>query len=227
MIGLLGGFSHCIGMCGGFVLTYTLKLQENSSEGVLSFWKKLYPHLLYSCGRILSYMALGELFGLIGGTLGVVFAIRHFQGGLQLFTGLVMIIIGLDLAGWIPAWQPDSFPGFSWYRKMVQGLFNKVRPGNILGLGFVLGFIPCGLVYAAGAHAVASGSILGGMITMLAFGLGTVPAMVIFGLAAQRLSERFRKRLYKIAAIMVMLLGVLTIIRGIDSLGWVIIYWLS
>jgi sulfite exporter TauE/SafE len=226
IIGFLGGFSHCIGMCGGFVLTYSIKLQENSINTSANNIQKVYPHLLYSAGRILSYMILGEIFGLIGGTLEVVFAIRHFQGALQLIAGVVMIIIGLDLAGWIPGWQPDSFPGFRWYKKMVEGMFNRVRPGNIFGLGFVLGFIPCGLVYAAGAYAAATGSFFGGMITMLAFGLGTLPAMVVFGIAAQRLSQSFRNILYKLASFAVIVLGILTILRGIDALGWIRIYWI-
>jgi hypothetical protein len=216
IIGFLGGFSHCIGMCGGFVLTYTIKLQENAQN--LNLWQRFYPHLLYNTGRIISYTILGEIFGFIGSTLTVMLAIRSYQGALEIFAGIIMIIIGLDLAGWIPGWSPDSFPGISLYKRLIQGMFNRVRPGNILGLGFMLGFIPCGLVYAAGAKAAASGSIIGGMLTMLTFGLGTAPALIILGMAAHKLSEKFRKRLYKIAAVLVILLAVMTILRGVKAL---------
>ncbi|HGY54158.1 MAG TPA: sulfite exporter TauE/SafE family protein [Caldithrix abyssi] len=227
IIGLLGGFSHCLGMCGGFVVSYTVKLNENEIIARPGFFQRLIPHLMYSSGRILAYMLLGEIFGFLGGSLQVIFAIRDFQGFLQLFAGMVMIFMGLDLAGLIPNLAPDSFPGINAFKRLIHNLFNKVNRRNVFGLGFVLGFIPCGLVYAVGAKAAATGSIFGGMLTMLVFGLGTVPAMVLAGLAAHLISAKLRSRLYKLAAFLIILLGALTILRGIDALGWVQIYWLS
>jgi len=226
IIGFLGGFSHCIGMCSGFVVTYTLKLNENETIPVNSKWQILKPHLLYNAGRVFTYTLLGELFGFLGGTLGVIFAIRDFQGGLQLFAGLVMLLMGFELAGWFPAWSPDYFPGLNKFKQLVQSLFNRVNRKNIFGLGFVLGFIPCGLVYAAGAKAAATQSIVGGMLTMLFFGLGTFPAMVLTGLTANLLSTQLRSKIYRFAAILVILLAILTVMRGIDSLNWIRFYWL-
>ena len=226
IIGFLGGFSHCIGMCGGIVLTYTLKVQENDPLDKASKWQLLKPHLLYNSGRVLTYTFLGELFGLIGSTLGIIFAIRDFQGGLQLFAGLIMLAMGIELAGWIPSISPDHFPGLSGFKRLVTSLFNRVNRKNIFGLGLVLGFLPCGLVYAAGAKAASTQSFLGGMLTMLFFGLGTFPAMILTGLTAHLISAKLRHRLYRIAAILVMLLALLTILRGIDSLGWWRIHWL-
>ena len=169
LVGFLGGFGHCIGMCGGFVMTYTLKIQE-TDQTAPSKWQTIYPHLLYNSGRVLTYVILGEIFGFLGSSLGVIFALRDIQGVLQLFAGLVMVIMGFDLAGWIPASGPDTFPGISGFKRLVQSMFNRVNRKNIFILGMVLGFIPCGLVYAAGAKAAATQSILGGMITMLVFG---------------------------------------------------------
>jgi sulfite exporter TauE/SafE len=105
-------------------------------------------------------------------------------------------------------------------------MFNRVNRKNIFILGMILGFIPCGLVYAAGAKAATTQSILGGMITMLVFGLGTFPAMVITGLTVNLISNKLRMQLYRIAAIMVILLGILAILRGIDAMGWIKFYWL-
>jgi sulfite exporter TauE/SafE len=163
---------------------------------------------------------------LLGGTLGVLLAIRDFQGGLQLFAGVIMLVMGFDLAGLIPSVSPDSFPGIKQFRGLVTGLFNRVNRRNVFGLGFVLGFIPCGLVYAAGAKAAATQSIVGGMLTMLVFGLGTFPAMVLTGLTANLFSTKMRRRLYKIAAWLVIGLAVLTLLRGIDAMGWMRFYWL-
>lgn len=225
LVGLFGGFGHCIGMCGGFVMTYTLKIQE-TDQTAPSRWQAIYPHLLYNSGRVLTYVILGEIFGFLGSSLGVIFALRDIQGVLQLFAGLVMVIMGFDLAGWIPASGPDSFPGISGFKRLVRSMFNRVNRKNIFILGMILGFIPCGLVYAAGAKAAATQSILGGMITMLVFGLGTFPAMVITGLTVNLISNKLRKQLYRIAAIMVILLGILAILRGIDAMGWIKFYWL-
>lgn len=227
MIGLLGGFSHCTGMCGGFVMTYSLKIAEKESSIKTSWLKKLTPHLLYNSGRLLSYTILGEVFGFIGGTISVVMSIRDFQGALQLLAGVFMVIIGAELAGWLPAKSRDYFPGLNAFKNLVSGLFNKINRQNIFGIGFVLGFIPCGLVYAAGAYAASTESILGGMLTMLVFGLGTFPAMMIVGLAAGSIRPELRSKLYAAASVLVMVLGIVTILRGIDALDIYKIYWLN
>lgn len=226
LIGFLGGFSHCIGMCGGIVLTYTLKVQENDPIEHPSKWQMIKPHLLYNGGRILTYTFLGELFGFIGSTLGIIFAIRDFQGGLQLFAGIIMLLMGVELAGWIPSVSPDTFPGLNAFKRLITSFFNRVNRRNIFGLGLILGFLPCGLVYAAGAKAAATQSMVGGMLTMLFFGLGTFPAMLVTGLTAHLISNKLRHRLYRIAALMVIILAVLTILRGIDGLGWIRFHWL-
>ena len=137
-----------------------------------------------------------------------------------------MLFMGFDLAGLIPSLAPDVFPGVNRFKNLILNLFNRVNHRNIFGLGVVLGFIPCGLVYAVGAKAAATQSIVGGMLTMLFFGLGTFPAMVLLGLTANLFSNKLRSRLYKIAAFMVIVLAILTILRGIDALNWVHIYWL-
>ena len=226
LIGFLGGFSHCIGMCGGIVLTYTLKVGDNDPILKPSKWQTIKPHVLYNGGRILTYTFLGEIFGLIGSTLGIIFAIRDFQGSLQLFAGVIMLFMGIELAGWIPSLTPDSFPGANIFKRMITSLFNRVNRRNIFGLGLILGFLPCGLVYAAGAKAAATQSFVGGMLTMLIFGLGTFPAMLITGLSAHLISAKIRHHLYRLAAVMVMILALVTILRGIDALGWMRFHWL-
>jgi sulfite exporter TauE/SafE len=137
-----------------------------------------------------------------------------------------MLLMGIELAGLIPSMSPDTFPGISTFKRQVTSLFNRVNRKNIFGLGLVLGFLPCGLVYAAGAKATATQSFMGGMLTMLVFGLGTFPAMFLSGLTAHLISTKIRHRLYRIAAFLVILLAFLTILRGIDSLGWIRFYWL-
>ncbi len=226
IIGFLGGFGHCIGMCGGIVLTYTLKIEENYPPVHPSRWQALKPHLLYNTGRVLTYTFLGQIFGLIGSTIGIVFAIRDFQGFLQIIAGIIMILMGIELAGLIPSISPDTFPGVNKFKKMITSLFNQVNRDNTIILGLVLGFLPCGLVYAAGAKAAATQSMIGGMMTMLLFGLGTFPAMLITGLSAHVISKKLRRQFYRLAAILVIILGILALLRGVDALGWYRFYWL-
>jgi len=214
MIGLLGGFSHCIGMCGPFVMTYTLKLSENSAVVKPHFWQQFYPHLLYNSGRVLTYIFLGQLFGLLGQTLGHVVAFKGFQGGLMFFAGVVMVLIGLDISGIIPAVPRDTFFGVARFSNIVHSFLNRVNPRNIFGLGIVLGFLPCGMLYAVFAKAAATQSVLGGGLTMLAFGLGTFPAMLLTGVTAHTISSRLRKRLYQVAAVLVIVLGIFTAYKG-------------
>jgi sulfite exporter TauE/SafE len=103
------------------------------------------------------------------------------------------------------------------FKKAVQTMLNRVNRRNVFAVGLVLGFIPCGLVYAAGAKAAATQSLVGGMLTMLVFGLGTFPAMIIIGLASHLISDKLRHRLILIAAILVILLAIMTILRGIKA----------
>lgn len=226
LIGFLGGFSHCIGMCGGIVLTYTIKIRENDPVNEPSKWQLIKPHLLYNSGRIITYSILGEIFGFIGGTIGVILAIHDFQGVLQLLTGIIMLLIGIELAGLIPSISPDSFPGLNIFKRQVTSFFNRVNRKNIFGLGLILGLLPCGLVYVAGAEAAATQSIMGGMLTMFVFGLGTFPAMLLTGLTAHLISTKLRHRLYRLAAVLVIVLSFFTILRGIRKLGWISFYWL-
>lgn len=226
LIGFLGGFSHCIGMCGGFVMTYSLKIRENEIIKMPTRWQKISPHLLYNGGRILTYTILGEIFGLAGGTIGIIFAIRDLQGILQLSAGILMVLIGLDLAGWFSIFRSGEYPGIKPFKKIATLLFRSVNRRNVFVLGLVLGLIPCGLVYVAGAKAAATRSISGGALTMLFFGLGTFPAMLITGFAADLVSQKLRTRLYRIAAVLVVILAIITVMRGIDNLGWYKFFWL-
>ncbi|HQU74904.1 MAG TPA: sulfite exporter TauE/SafE family protein, partial [Calditrichia bacterium] len=104
------------------------------------------------------------------------------------------------------------------FKQVASRAFRKVTENNIFGLGVVLGFIPCGLVYAAGAKAATSGGAISGMLTMLAFGLGTVPALLMVGLGAQSVSAKFRYQVFRFATLLVIALGIMTTYRGATQL---------
>lgn len=221
IIGFLSSFGHCIGMCGGFVMAYTMKL--NMAPGNLSpsqpigFWQSFYPHLLYNSGRIITYAFLGLLFGLAGETMKIMLGIKNFQVGIEVFAGLFMIILGLEFGGWIPFNASKYVPGYLFFKNTISRMIGKVNRKNVFALGLALGFIPCGLVYAAGAKAATTGSAIAGLLTMVAFGLGTLPAMLLIGLGASTVSVRFRQKLFRAATILVILLGIFSVYRGVKA----------
>ena len=222
-IGLLGGFSHCLGMCGGLVISYSMNLHGQGGRSGGARWQ---THLLYNSGRILTYMILGEIFGLLGSTLGFILAVKNIQSTLELVAGIIMLLMGLNFIGLWPGWAADSFPGINSFKKVMVALINKLSSGNIFILGMILGLMPCGLIYAVGAKAVATQSPLGGMMTMLLFGLGTFPALFSLGISTEFITMHWRHRLYLLAAALLIFLAVLTIMHGIDALDWYHFYWL-
>ncbi|MBC8479700.1 MAG: sulfite exporter TauE/SafE family protein [FCB group bacterium] len=208
MLGLTGGFGHCIGMCGGFVLAYSVKLEKPT--GRLNTLKLLAPHLLYSLGRTITYGFLGGLFGIIGLT----FKLFNFQSYLQIFAGLIMLLLGAELAGWIPKFSNTKLPVFHPFRKLFSTVMDDISLTNCFVIGLILGFLPCGLVYAAVIRAIAADNIPTAILTMMAFGLGTIPALLLVGLGANMITARFRKYLFRMSAVLVIALGVITLYKG-------------
>lgn len=175
VVGLLGG-GHCLGMCGGIVGALAL------APGAGPRWQRL---ALYNGGRLAGYSLLGLVAGLAGsGFAGL------WDSGLRLLAGALLVLMGLYLAGWWRALVWLERGGALLWRR-IQPLGRRLLPlrsvWQALPLGFLWGFLPCGLVYTALAYAAAQGSAPLGGLTMLAFGLGTLPAVVLGGLLADQL----------------------------------------
>ncbi len=193
---------------------YTLKLNQAGLYNRAS----VLPHILYNFGRITTYSLMGLLFGAIGETLSVNQSLRGFQGGLQFFAGVIMIWMALDLGGWIPSLSGNYFPGYRSFKKLTGSLLQRLNTKNIFLLGLVLGFIPCGLVYAAGAKAASSQGAFTGMLIMFVFGLGTLPALLTIGVGANYIGVKTRQLLFRAATVLVMILGIMTLYRGYYTL---------
>jgi hypothetical protein len=207
LVGLLGG-THCIGMCGGIVgaLSAGLSLDVQTSRRRL-----IAAQLAYNTGRISSYTVAGALLGLFGQQLGDWHLLAGFPAG-RIVAGVIMILFGIYLAGW---WHSLLFleqaGAHLW--KYIEPLGRRYIPVRSVGqaclLGLVWGWLPCGMVYAVLALALASGSALDGGITMLAFGLGTLPVMLTMGLAFNTLGRMVRNpRVRLVAGLLVMLMGI-------------------
>lgn len=184
LVGLLGSV-HCVGMCGGIVGMLTMGLSASVRQSKASILGYL---LAYNLGRIASYSIAGALLGWFGASVSSV-----GQSGAALQVGhwlsfAFMLALGIYLAGWTRALAPIEHAG-SYVWKYIQPLGKSFLPvsgpGHALGLGLVWGWLPCGMVYAALVFALASGDPARGASIMLAFGLGTLPTLLLTGTAAR------------------------------------------
>ena len=197
---LMGIFSsmHCIGMCGSIIGTLTLSLKPEIREKK----SKLFPYVLtYNLGRITSYAVAGILIGAIEFILTRPLGEGHGHRVLQILSALIMAGAGFYIAGWFPQFAYIEKSG-SWIWKKLEPLGRKLIPVQTLTQGYlfgmVWGWIPCGLVYSTLALAATTGDVVKSTLTMLFFGLGTLPAVMGLGIMASSLArlakmERFRQ----------------------------------
>jgi len=226
LVGLLGS-THCLGMCGGIVSALTLGLRDDRRR---SPWA-LAPFLLaYNTGRIASYMLAGVLAGALSAQLFGLAPPSQVRWLVKLVTGGFMIALGLYLAGWWPGLQLlEKWGGVVWKRIEPLGrwLLPVDHPLKALAFGLVWGWLPCGMVYAALAWALASGSAAQGASLMLAFGLGTLPMLLAVGAAAGWMRDFVREPWVRRAAgLMVLGFGLYAILgsgghagHGADPVG--------
>ncbi|HKI62378.1 MAG TPA: sulfite exporter TauE/SafE family protein [Mariprofundaceae bacterium] len=205
-MGFLGSF-HCIGMCGGLVSVLSMSREQVWWSGLLA----------YQAGRISTYAALGLLVGVSGAALSA-FGGDQVQRLLAVLAGFLMIVFSLNLAGWLPdplrrlgAWAGRK-TGIAQLARRVAG---NAGIAGWYSFGLVNGLLPCGLVYAALSLALASGNAASATVMMVGFGLGTVPAMMFVPTVFRRMTPFLRLTSLRIAAAMIMALGLITIYRGL------------
>jgi sulfite exporter TauE/SafE len=208
--GLLGS-SHCVGMCGGFAAMVGL----NTGTA----WRNLRSQLIYSAGRLTSYATLGAVAGFAGKRLSELApAVANVPAVLCIVAGVVLLREGFLATG---VWR-RRVSGISSGACLLGPLFLtlfKIPGGrNVFVAGIATGLLPCGLVYAFVSLAGSTGDFLQGMLTMMAFGAGTVPLMVVTGCGASLLSWSARQQFWRIAAWSVVATGLLTLGRGIAFL---------
>ncbi len=194
LIGLLGGV-HCIGMCGGIVGALTVQAPRRRQAWDL--------HLAYSAGRIASYACAGAVMGMIGGA-GLIFnQVLPVQLLLYVLANLVLISLGLYLAGLGNQLVRLEALGAGLWRR-VQPYSANILPADNAGKAFLLGalwgWLPCGLVYSLLASAMLSGAAGSGAAVMLAFGLGTLPNLLLAGILFERLRGFAVDRRVRLAA---------------------------
>lgn len=199
---LLGfvGSAHCAGMCGPLALA--LPPTGNTRAMFLT------GRVAYNLGRIVTYALLGALFGLLGHT----FAIAGLQRWVSLVAGAVLLL-GLLLSPRLVSGVPMA-RGVGWLKAALGSLLRRRALGSLFGIGLLNGLLPCGLVYAACAGATASGGFVTGIQYMVVFGLGTLPMMLAFSVAGQKLHLVFRFKLQRLIPASLAIVGMLLLLRG-------------
>jgi sulfite exporter TauE/SafE len=208
LAGAAGSVMHCVPMCGGFVLGQMADRMARVPAARLCEWRRVRGGALlpYHAGRLTTYACLGAVSGLIGATLARLPWFGFASAGLLLLGAALFLAQAVRrivpaMARLVPALN-GAPPGWN---RAVAG-FAARTGGNGYLLGLALGFLPCGFLSAALATAAASGSPQRGALAMLAFGLGTAPALVAVGVAGQAAGQRWQRGV-TIAAPAVMLLN--------------------
>ncbi len=199
--------AHCIGMCSGISGLFAVQLE------VASLHSRMAMALTYNVGRVASYAVMGLLVGLLGSR--VVATTPALAGPVRLLGGVVIVLIGLQIAFNWRFLQPIERMGAVLWAKLApaaKGLLPVTSLPRALGLGLLWGWLPCGLVYSVLLLAATSERATNGALVMLAFGLGTMPAMLLTGMGAAKLSQLMQKRGARLGlGILIVGLGLITL----------------
>ncbi len=195
----MGLFSslHCIGMCGSIIGALTLSLTPE----IRTRKRRLFPFILnYNLGRITSYCLAGIVAGVFALFLTLPFNTDYGHRILQILSAIVMSSAGLYIAGWFPRFAYIEKTGSRLW-KLIEPFGRKLIPVSskfqAFLFGMIWGWLPCGLVYTALALAATTGTILHSSLTMLAFGLGTLPAVMGIGIMTGVLTKLSRIQRFK------------------------------
>jgi len=210
--GLLGS-AHCFGMCGGISGLFAVNASATSLR------RDLPMAITYNVGRVISYIVLGATVALLGQSL--VDAIPRLTAPVRLLSGLLIVFVGLQVAFNWRALAPIEKAGAGLWRRIApaaKGLLPVTTVPRALGLGLLWGWLPCGLVYSVLLLAATTANAVTGGLVMLAFGLGTMPAMIATGLSASKLSA-FMSRRRLGAGLLIILLGLATLAMPVMKLA--------
>ena len=207
--GGLAASLHCVGMCGGFPVALAAAAGGRNRQ----------RQLLYNFGRLNTLVFIGAVSGGMGQALVAIAPFAAVERALAVGAGLVMMVIGAEVLGALPQMTGrGAVLARMTVGRLLAGVIRSQSPAAPLALGVFNAFLPCQLIYAFAAAAASTGSVVAGMLTMLAFGLGTVPAMLALGISRVLAQPRVRVRLSVLAGILVLGFGAVTILRGLDLL---------
>lgn len=208
VLGLLGGFGHCIGMCSPFVLFVSRRYVAAESGRGAAFAAQLW----YTLGRVTTYALLGAVAGAVGGVV-------ELAGSLLGLQRAAAVVAGTLLALWAVVALADLVPGLELSKSAISSWVARLAkrvPGHPLLLGLLLGLLPCGLLYSALIAAVARGGALPGAAALALFGLGTAPALLGLSLADELLVRR-RAAINRLSQLFLLAMGLWFLWSGLGG----------
>jgi len=203
VVGLITGL-HCIGMCGSFVISYTVKDAQQGQAPYLS-------HILYGVGKTLSYAMFGAIFGFIGSVI----SITPFISGMSiLLAGTFLILFGLNMLNVFAVLRRIRFKQPEAMTRYAMKKRRNARSPFFIGFfsGFLLG---CGPLQAMYIMAAGNADPIEGAKFLALFGLGTLPALLSFGMAAHLLSEKMTHRFLQASGIILIVMGTMMLNKGL------------
>lgn len=206
LVGLLTGF-HCVSMCGGFVVSYTVKHVKEGSKAHKS-------HLAYASGKLISYTLIGAAFGLLGSIITFTPLIRGVAG---VIAGLFLVIFGLNMLNVFPWLRRIRISTPVFLNRFVSKRSQNSSP---LAIGLLNGLmIACGPLQAVYIMAAGTGSVLEGAKLLFIFALGTLPVMLGFGFLTSYISKKATNKILKASGAIVIVLGLIMVNRGLALTG--------
>lgn len=205
----IAGAPHCTIMCGGIVSGVALNAEAGAARTVL----------IYNLGRVTMYTLLGAIMGGIGSFLNGASKLAGIQGAAAIAGGVFILLWAhwkyeLPVSGGkLLRWPP--------LERLTRMLRLSKDYAAVWASGLLLGFIPCGLTYAMQMNAAASGGAGSGASIMAAFGLATVPTLMIVGLTAGAIRGALRRRMMQVGRWLAYAMGILCILRGLAANGWI------
>jgi sulfite exporter TauE/SafE len=207
--GFLGSFGHCVGMCGPLVGSLAL------ATAPLGARRSLPGQLAYHAGRVTTYGVVGAAMGITGSFVNVAGRLAGLQQAVAVAAGAMMVLVGLGAAGVTAALRRLEARASGKVLSLVRRVLSGGGPGRLYPTGLALGFLPCGFSWTAFLAAAGTGSGPEGLLLALAFGLGTVPALLLVGAAGAAIGARARGLLARLGGLFVAVLGVLFLLRGL------------
>ncbi|MGQ3328965.1 sulfite exporter TauE/SafE family protein [Halorubrum sp. FL23] len=237
-IGLLGG-AHCIGMCGPLVTVYAGQMRaggERADGGSTAAGAtrdrrgshlttyEVRQHALFNLGRAASYATIGAALGALGGavlvtTATLTGAAEAVRGVVGLVVGAAVILVGVRyaLGG---ATGGIHLPGLGRVTGWLTGHVDRLANGpGIVGLGAVHGLLPCPILYPAYLYAFASGSAVSGALALGALGVGTMPAVFLYGTVIESVDAVHRRRVHRLLGVAFVALGYVLFAHGLMAVG--------
>lgn len=207
LFGLITGL-HCIGMCGSFIIGYTAKDVQLGRP-------VFHSHLLYGAGKIISYTLLGALLGFIGSF----FRITPLASGISIgIAGVFLILYGLNMLSELPLLKVFRIKSLKKLDHIVMKERRKSHSPFFIGLfsGLIIGCGPLQVMYVLAAG---NGSVLEGAKFLALFGLGTLPALIGFGLLARLITNTMHRRFIQISGIILIIMGSMMLSKGLNRAG--------